>query len=1298
MFIEKRLYALLVCCLPWVGASQMVAPIFDNTFGYQLPSPSGIAVWWCEATYKVGRQRALPAETSATVNIEAARNEYEPFQIVLRPDIPLSNLVVTVSDFVRQGGGPAARIAATNVEICTVEYVPVTEPSDNSGAIGEWPDPLVPLMDAVTIPVDTNQPFWFTVYVPKDAPAGHYQAAVTFAAAGRPTFAATVQLRVFNFALPDVTHTRTAYGLNYDFTWHGLTSVEEKKLVWDLYLQNFRQHRVSPYMPQALDQIKWRLDSDTEEFTHDFTAFDTAMERYLDEFNFNSFKFMNEPWTLPQTSNGYPRFSDDFNRLFSRLLGPVMTHLRERGWVEKAYTYWIDEPDVELFPFVIEGMQAYLTVAPDLSRLLPLINTLHPMLHGHVDIWVQIMGLSFFRPHEVEERLKLDEEIWWYTASFPVTPLPNNFIDRPAIHHRIKAWMAEKYGIRGELYWQTVWYIGVDGLRNPWEEAMSGLITGAKLRNGDGTLLYPPVKMLPDSPVIARPINSLRWELLREALEDREYFWWLNEVLDRARQRVGPDHPAVIEGVAARETALALVPFIDDFTKDPQQLYTARRRLAEAIEALDDGQPFFVRQPVSRATKSGVKVVMRAEALGWPLPAYQWRLNGTNIPGGTEPALTLSNVGLGDLGNYDVVASNAVGVAVSPAAQLAGYWLSAPQLVSSPANLTRHAGTYAVLAVTAVSANPPTYQWQFNGQPLDHAYATQPVLLLTNLTANHAGQYTAIVSNAFGMVTSSVATLTVLAPPTEVLIFPTGNQWRYHDVGMDPDTAWQQLGYDDSTWQNGAAPLGFGNGDETTVLAPEADDKPITVYFRKTFEVTEVLLDRPLTARLRCDAGAVVYLNGMEVFRYNLPQGEIGYDTPALAPVTGGHEAEFITFPLSGNLLHSSTNVLAVEVHQYTDPTGPVAFWSLDEATPPWQDAAGGHDFTAVGTEVKNGPGWLGGCVTNSGAASSWLQTPDTPALRYAGPFTVGGWFAFGMATGNDPATTCLEKAGEFRLYYTGTTINRYRFGVGGVEVQDQTSGTASGQWRFVVGWYDGTNASIQMDNGPVYSIAALPPTPTSNPLTALKRADGPGGFAADEIFFYPRVLSAEERTALYTTGLPVGMATNTPRLAFDLEMTAMVAQRPAFVEAPNNVVRREGENAAFRLTAASSTPVSYQWQFNGTPLLGATDTLLFLPEVTPAQAGLYALVASNLGGAVTSAPARLTVVLPPPLEIQTLPTGNIALQWPSAEVAATLLRSTNLMDWEAALTVPPGASATNWLITPEATVTQQFYRLRLDW
>jgi hypothetical protein len=1272
----------------------MVPQILDDAFGYRLPSPPGVAVWWCEATYKVGRQRALPAETSATVKIEAARNEYEPFQIVLRPDTALSNLVVTVSDFVRLGDGPSARIAATNVEVCAVEYVPVAIPSDSMGVAGEWPDPLSPWLGAIVVPAGANQPLWFTVYVPKDAPAGDYEAAVSISAAGQPPVVVTAQLHVFNFALSDVTHTRTAYyaDVHVDPKWHRLATLPDRRFVWDLYMQNYRRHRVSPYSAHLYAPITWQLQGG--EFVVDFVAFDEAMSRYLDEFNFTDFNlFGHKSPPFPTSLGGHPAFTPSYQELFSQLMDKIMGHLREKGWAEKAYCYWMDEPTPDRYPHLLNGMDALQIAAPQLRRLVAWNN--YPpdqydlLLNGRVDIWTPIQNMAT-RPRFLD-RGGMGEENWWYVCVGPMAPYPNLFIDHPAINHRIRFWAGEKYGISGDLYYAVNMWSG----RNPWNETRTWNWSTA---NGDGVLLYPPTKTPPETPVLAPPINSIRWELTREALEDAEYFWLVKQHFTNALFRLGPGNPALGGAAAAREAALALVVNLTNYTKNPNQLYTARRGLAEAIETLDTGSPMIVKSPVAQAVALGETVSLYAEALGWPPPIYQWRLNGSDIVGATNSSLILSNCNSTHTGAYSVVAINAAGVATSSAAQVEGYWSATPRVIRHPTSLIRPEGGRAVFPITAVSKTPISYLWLHNGRPITSTFSSRPTLLLTNLSTTHSGDYSVIVSNVVGVVTSRVARLIVIGNYTPTWLIDINEKWRYHDAGVDLGVAWRPPGYNDSAWQCGPAPLGFGNGDEATVLASETDEKPITVYFRQAFEVAEALLDRPLTARLRLCAGAVVYLNGMEVFRYNLPQGEIGYDTPALVPVTSGHEAEFITFPLSGDLLHSGTNVLAVEVHQHTDTTGPVASWSLDEATPPWQDAAGGHDFTAVGTGVKSGPGRLNGCVTNSGAASSWLQTPDAPALRYAGPFTVGGWFAFGMATGNDPATTCLEKTGEFRLYYTGTAVNRYRFGVGGVEVQDQTSGTTSGQWRFVVAWYDGTNASIQVDNGPVYSTEAPPPTPTSNPLTALKRADGPGGFAADEIFFYPRVLSAGERTALYTTGLPVGMATNTATLAFDLELAAVVAQPPAFVEAPSNVMRREGENAAFRLTAASGTPVSYQWQFNGTPLLEATDTLLFLPEVTPAQAGLYALVASNLGGAVTSAPARLTVVSPPPLEIETLPTGNIALQWPSAEVAATLLRSTNLMDWEAVLTVPPGAPVPNWLITPEATVTQQFYRLRLDW
>ncbi|MBE0545007.1 MAG: DUF4091 domain-containing protein [Verrucomicrobia bacterium] len=1291
-----RLSSLMAGAVIWplIGLNQTVPAILDDSFGYRLASPPEVAVWWCEATYKVGRHRALPSATGAAVEIEAARSEYEPFQIVLLPEATLTNLTVSVADFVRQGNGPGATIAATNVEVCLVEYVPVTEPSDSFGVVGEWPDPLVPLTEPVTTLAGTNQPFWFTVYVPKEAPAGDYEAAVTFSADGLPPFDVTVRLHVFNFALSDVTHTRTAYGLTLDYNWHGLTTDEEKNHVWDLYLQNFRKHRISPYMPHYRAQIWWGFASDTETFRHNFIAFDAAMERYLDEFNFNSFKFMDEPWTL----NGHPRFSAGFNQLFAKLLQPMMAHFRERGWAEKAYAYWIDEPDAHLFPFVIEGMQAHLEAAPGLRRLLTLINTLRPELFNHVDTWAPIMAPSMYRPDEIEDRLRHGDEVWWYTASFPVAPQASNFIDHPALSHRIRGWMAEKHGVGGELYWQTAWYTGTNGPRNPWEDAMSAAPTGSKLRNGDGMLLYPPVKNLPNEPVLAGPINSLRWELLREALEDREYFWLLKATLDRAISRLGPDHPAVLEGYAAREAALALVPSISIYERDPQVVYAARQRLALAIESLEDGLPFFAREPVSRAAAASESVVLRTEGLGWPLPALQWRLNGMNIPGVTGPTLTLTNLGTADVGDYTVVASNSVGVATSAVARLAGYWQTTPQIVSSPASLTRYAGGNAVFSVTSVSTNALTYQWMFNDNPLEHPYATQPALLLTNLDAGQAGQYAAVVSNAMGVVTSSVATLTVLVNPSEVSVVSGGSQWRYHDLGLDLGTAWRQPGYDDSAWASGLSPLGFGNGDEATALADGMEEKPNTIYFRKAFETPAALSGRQLAARLRSDDGAVVYVNGAEVFRQNLPTGDIGFHTSALTPVEGADEAAWITFHVPSQTLHPGANVIAVEVHQYADNVRPVAFWMFDEAESPWQDLVGGHDFEAVGTNVVAKPGRVEGCVTNSGAATSWLETPDRSELRYSGPFTAGGWFAFGMGGGNDPATTCLEKADEFRLYYTGTAVNRYRFRVGDVEVQDQTSGTISGQWRFVVAWYDGTNAFLQVDNGSVHSVAASAPMPTSNPLVALKRAGEGGGFAADEVFLYRRVLSESERTIIRTSDLRTVLATNVEDLAFDFELTAMVVQLPVFVDSPASLVRHEGETAAFQLTAVSSTPVSYQWLFEGAPISGATNTFLFMSELTHAQSGLYSLVASNLGGAVTSAPAMLTVVGQPELQVQWLGEGTgLKLVIPASPASWSLLVSTNFTDWSVLATVPPASEPNVVMDSSASNAPFRFYRLRRD-
>ena len=1283
---------LALCLLAWscIPRSLLAGILDDSSYGYMLPSPPEVAIWWCEATWKVGRERALPQATNEAVQIEAARNEYEPFQLVLRPTVVLSNVTVSVSDLVRSGAPPNAIISATNCQVCLVDYVPVTEASDEFGAPGWYPDPLFPLTGPVALAAQTNQPFWITVYVPKDTAAGLYKGTIIVNAGG--TIQVPVQLRVFDFTLPDTTHTRSAFFASIEtaWPWHGPISGEQTNQLWELYMQNFRTHRLSPYSAHLYAPITWSYTNG--DFLVDFGPFDCAMKRYLDEFGFNSFNLMgHKSPPFPFVLETHSAFTAEYRALFGALMSKIMSHLRENDWVESAYCYWFDEPIGTNIAFCVSGMDAIRNCAPGLKTLVTLAVFPPPdELVQSVDIPTPLIHRSDWEDYQqVQAR---GYELWSYLACYPLYPSPNFFIDHPAVNHRIVFWYVEKQSLSGLLYW------GV----NYWPTNVWQMPKGREnVPNGDGLLWYPPVKTLPTDAVVAPPVNSLRWELIREGLEDKEYFWLLKQAITNAMLVFGPDSPTVRQAIDIYADAVALANSLSNSTSychDPLRLLTARRGMAEAIEMLDAGRPFFVRHPRSKAVSMGETITLCSEALGWPSPLYQWRLNGMDLAGATNAVLTINNIGWDELGDYTVVAWNQLGRATSAVARVRGRWLESPQIVAEPRSAVKCEGDYAVFSVTAVSANPCTYQWFKDGTPLDGPYSTNSVLLITNLSWQHNGYYTVLVSNAFGATTAGPARLVVLCDQQGKTVFPTASVWRYHDLGQGLGTNWVNLDFDDSSWSDGQAPLGFGTGRESTLICTGQVTTPTTVYFRCTFDGAALPQDATCFARLRCDDGAVVYLNGTEVFRYNLPEGIISFDTSALTPVEGTNQDTLVEFVIPANLFIPGTNLLAAEVHQCTvDIAKPIAFWTLDESEPPWRDTIGGHDLTMIGTNIVPCAGKVGGCVSNSASATSWLTTPNTVALQFGGPFTVGGWFAFGQQYGNDPATTCIQKEGEFRLYYTGTVTNRYRFRVGQTEVQDQTPGTVSGQWRFVVGWYDGTNAYIQVDNGPVYSAPAEPPDPTTNPVVLLKRS-GTGGFAADEVFFYKRVLNAQERTALYTQGLRVVLSSMVEDLLFDLEIFAVAAQPPIFIDAPADLTVWEGQNAGFRLLAYSKTSVTYQWLFNGVPIDGATNSLLFLAAVRPEQSGLYSLVASNIGGAVTSAPACLTVLSLPRLGAHLGDGGALVLELPACIVASTVLTSTNLIDWEPVLTREAGAGPTNHVVEIVPTELQRYYRLRLDW
>jgi len=176
-----------------------------------------------------------------------------------------------------------------------------------------------------------------------------------------------------------------------------------------------------------------------------------------------------------------------------------------------------------------------------------------------------------------------------------------------------------------------------------------------------------------------------------------------------------------------------------------------------------------------------------------------------------------------------------------------------------------------------------------------------------------------------------IALLAWTAGPTttDTVLVSKGAMWRFYDKGTLPAAGWTALAFDDSTWASGAAQLGYGDGDEATLVSygPNSSAKYITTYFRRTFSVSDPALFQGVALNILRDDGAVVYINGTEVFRTNMPTGTVTSSTLATAAVTGGDETTtFYQGAVDPTVLRAGTNVIAVEVHQSGGSSSDVSF------------------------------------------------------------------------------------------------------------------------------------------------------------------------------------------------------------------------------------------------------------------------------------------------------------------------------------------------------------------------------------
>ena len=333
----------------------------------------------------------------------------------------------------------------------------------------------------------------------------------------------------------------------------------------------------------------------------DFTDFNRAGKRYFDEFGFTGYRL-----TLKGLGGGtyfsrkggvfegFEQGTDEYNKLMQSYLAQMQNNLEKNGWLGKEYIYWFDEPGEGDYPFVRETNALIKKYAPKLKTLL----TEH--VSGQDISDVTDISCTIWHKLDHDKIKRMNEkglEHWSYLCCWPKSPWISEFIDHDVINMRMWLWASYQYRLKGVLMWDTTFWNSESAspegyLQNPWEEAMS-FVTGygwpygkqTIWGNGDGRYFYP-VNRNPNTDSashVGKPVPSLRLELLRDGIEDYEYFTLLEKAVKNASKKQ--------KNMALEAGKLLAIPqsiYTNEttYSKNPQDILAYRKLLAEYIQKL----------------------------------------------------------------------------------------------------------------------------------------------------------------------------------------------------------------------------------------------------------------------------------------------------------------------------------------------------------------------------------------------------------------------------------------------------------------------------------------------------------------------------------------------------------------------------------------------------------------------------------------------------------------------------------------------------------------------------------------
>ena len=567
-----------------------VVLLFSGLASAQAPA---VEVWAAPSPAKVRPDDRVQSsnlvwdKTTKTVTIAGAKNEHIPFQVVLTAPLPSDRQHPTASGFFVEAGDLTSgdnRLSRDHIKLYLEHLILCPAKSSPIGAPGFWPDALAPLTDPFGMAAPYRETVrsrvvWVDIVTPPDLPRGDYAGAIRVTQNGQELDRLNLRLKVYNFALPAETHLITYMGVSGQglAAFHHVApdSPQAKQLLRN-YHAFLYANRMEPWFNEPLHpQIK--VSGQDVSLTFDAAAYDL----YMNQWKTKRVILESAPGALVRGSRRAV-ISPETAQLVKSYLKQVHDYYRQNGWLGRlVFNSPIDEPNSA--PDFEETRQ-WATLVHEAAPGVPFLATKTPVpqhpewgtLRGYVNNFSihgnDLNGLAIRQAmHEEQAR---GGEMSWYISCDQVYPQPNYFIDAPAMDPLMVPWITWRYGMQGILYWDIKHW---NEVKSPWTDPVtfhSGwFCSEGGVLNGEGSLLYPgsETRRNTGQSDVDGPVSSIRFELLREGIEDYEYLWLLKSLGDAA---------------FADEAAESMVVDVGAFSRNAEDLFALREKMAHRIEQL----------------------------------------------------------------------------------------------------------------------------------------------------------------------------------------------------------------------------------------------------------------------------------------------------------------------------------------------------------------------------------------------------------------------------------------------------------------------------------------------------------------------------------------------------------------------------------------------------------------------------------------------------------------------------------------------------------------------------------------